>query len=71
MTCGGGKQVRSRVKILMEHAGDPCVGDDSDERDCNIDPCKSDRATVFSYFILFTFSFFGLVCNQRTTKGML
>ena len=47
VTCDGGKQVRSRVKIPTEHAGDACVGDDSEERDCNTDPCNGDMSTVY------------------------
>ena len=39
VTCGGGHRVRSRTCHGLAHGGQRCEGDDTDEGQCNSQPC--------------------------------
>ena len=42
VTCGGGKETRSRGKTPAQYGGAPCVGSGTESRDCNTKPCPGD-----------------------------
>jgi len=49
-TCGGGRRLDTRVKIVEQFGGHPCVGDDSIIEACNTDPCPvSDCADQYGF----------------------
>ena len=39
VTCGGGTQIRTRTKLIVEDHGGICSGLSNQERQCNTDPC--------------------------------
>ena len=39
VTCGGGTQIRTRTKLVLEDHGGICSGLSYQERQCNTDPC--------------------------------
>ena len=46
LTCGGGKQHRSRECTPPEYNGNDCVGPPDEEENCNEQPCPSKRASM-------------------------
>ena len=52
VTCGGGKQYRSRGQIAARHNGAPCVGDSEQERNCNTNPCPGECLSLHASYNL-------------------
>ncbi|XP_056004192.1 A disintegrin and metalloproteinase with thrombospondin motifs adt-1-like [Ostrea edulis] len=57
--CGGGKRRRSRVCSFSGNA--PCLGDTTEEQDCNRQPCIINQLTCFSC----SFSSSNEACNKQ------
>lgn len=47
MTCGGGRQFRSRGKQVEKYGGAPCEGSPEQGRDCNTQFCPS-QLSIFT-----------------------
>ena len=44
VTCGGGRQNRSRDCIFPQYGGEPCKGTSEEWTDCGTEPCPGEGA---------------------------
>jgi hypothetical protein len=59
-SCGGGKQIRSRVCKQPKHGGMTCIGGASEERDCRTQPCPSKILVALEIKLTLVLFFFGI-----------